>query len=114
MPPRLYSRYTFATAATALDGSLELSDYEPYRYEALADTTAYVVNDGDTYFTIAGKHFAPLPRPAGLYWIICDFQPVPVVDPTIPPTPGTTLYLPSVRTVTEIVFNEARRAETAG
>lgn len=114
MPPRVNSRYTFTDATQQLDGSLMLSDYEPFRYTPLDDTRVYVVRDGDTYFTIAGKLFAPLDRPAGFWWVICDFQPNPIVDPTIPPTPGTQLFVPSVRTVTEIILSEARRAETAG
>lgn len=112
MPPRKYSRYTFCQATQQADGTLMLADYEPFPFQPLEDNTQYVAAAGDTWFTIAGRAFAPLPRPAGLYWILLDFQPQPVLDPTVPPAPGTPIWIPSVRTVTELIFSESRRQVT--
>jgi hypothetical protein len=50
-------------------------------------------------------------RPSGLWWIIADFQPDPIHDPTVRLTPGRTLYIPSLRTVQEEVFSDKRRKE---
>lgn len=115
MPPRLYSRYSFTQAIPQPDATLQLSDYEPYRYVALDDNIQYTAVAGDTYFHIAGQFYGAIgSRPAGFFWVICDFQPVPVVDPTVPPAVGSILWIPSARTVTEVILNEARRAVTLG
>lgn len=115
MPPRQFSRFTFSEAAVDVDtGRLLLSEYEPFRFQTLSDNRTHVAADGDTLFTLAGHYFAPLPRPAGLYWILADFQPDPIVDPTIALVPGTTIWVPSLRTVQELIFSETRRADTVG
>ena len=112
MPPRRYSRYTFTSAILDDEERLFLTDREPFRFRPLADHRQPVVKEGETLFSLAGRYFAPLPRPAGLWWIIADFQPDdPVHDPTVALEPGRTLFVPSVRTVLEDVFSEARRAE---
>lgn len=113
MPPRRYSRYTFCVAVQDDAGRLFLTEREPYGFRALPDTRQHVVQEGDTLFSLAGRYFAPLPRPAGLWWILADFQPQPILDPTLALDLGRMLFVPSVRVVTEEVFNEARRAEAS-
>jgi hypothetical protein len=113
MPPRRFSRFTFSAAVLDDAGRLLLTEREPYRFRALADTRQHVVQQGDTLFTLAGRYFAPLPRPAGLWWTIADFQPEPIHDPTLALDPGRLLFIPSVRVITEEIFSEARRQETA-
>ena len=113
MPPRRFSRYTFSSAILDDDERLLLTDREPFRFRALPDNRQHVVKEGDTLFSLAGRYFAPLPRPAGLWWIIADFQPDPVHDPTIALDVGRIVVVPSLRTVTEEVFAERRRLEAA-
>lgn len=113
MPPRRFSRFTFSAAVLDDTGQLLLTEREPYRFRALADTRQHVLQQGDTLFTLAGRYFAPLPRPAGLWWIIADFQPEPIHDPTLALDLGRLLFIPSVRVITEEIFSEARRQETA-
>lgn len=110
MPPRRYSRHTFCTAAVdETTGALMLSEPEPFGFQSLSDNVQHTVRDGDTLFGLAGTYFAPLARACGLWWIIADFQPTPIVDPTLKLAPGSTLWIPSLRTVTELVFSETRR-----
>jgi len=52
-----------------------------------------------------------LPRPAGLWWVIADFQPDPIHDPPVALELGRVLAIASVRTVLEEVFSERRREE---
>ncbi len=111
MPPKQRSRYTFATAARAPGGELMLYGGEPFRYRELPDTRQHVVREGDTLFTLAGRYFTGIPRAAGLWWVIADFQPEPIHDPTLVLTPGRVMYIPSLRTVNEEVFSERRRRE---
>ena len=113
MPPRRFSRYAFCSAVLDDDERLVLTEREPYRFRPLPDNREHVVKEGESLFSLAGRYFAPLPRPAGLWWVIADFQSDPVHDPTIALEPGRLLVIPSVRTVVEEVFSEKRRAEAA-
>lgn len=112
MPPRQFSRHTFTTANLA-DGVLRLAEREPFRFRDLPDTIRHVVREGDTIFNLAARFFVDVsPRPAGLWWVIADFQPQPIVDPTLRLEPGSVIVIPSARTVIETVFNELRREES--
>jgi hypothetical protein len=113
MPPRRFSRYTFCAATLDEDGRLFLTEREPYRFRSFPDTRQHMVVEGDSLFSLAGRYFSPLPRPSGLWWIIADFQPDPIHDPTLSLDLGRLMFIPSVRVVTEEVFSEARREETA-
>lgn len=114
MPPRRLSRYTFATAVQDAEGNLVLYGEEPYRYTELADNQEHIVKQGDTLFTLAGRYFKSLPRGCGLWWVIADFQPDPIHDPTVDLSPGRVLVIPSVRTLTEEIFSERRRRLASG
>lgn len=113
MPPRRFSRHALCSAELDAEGRLWLNEREPYRFHAYVDTRQHVVRQGDTLFAIAGRYFAPMPRPAGLWWIVADFQPDPIHDPTLALELGRILYVPSVRVVTEEIFAERRRREVA-
>lgn len=115
MPPRRFSRYTFANGFTdETDGSFMLEDPEPFTYREFSDTRIHTVSEGDTLFHLASRYFASFERPAGLWWIIADFQPDPIIDPTRKLAVGSTLYIPSERVVEEEIFNNARRREVVG
>lgn len=113
MPPRRFSRYTFCTAELDDRGRLLLSEREPFRFRAFSDNRQHLVREGDSVFSLAGRYFAPLPRPSGLWWIIADFQPEPIHDPTLTLELGRIVVIPSIRVVTEEVFSEARRQDGA-
>lgn len=113
MPPRRFSRFTFSSAVLDDAERLLLTDREPYRFRALPDNRQHVVGDGETLFSLAGRYFAPLPRPAGLWWVIADFQPDPILDPTLSLDVGRVLFIPSIRVVSEEIFAEKRRQEAA-
>jgi hypothetical protein len=108
MPPRRYSRYQYTAAILDPAGDLILTDPSPFPYSPLADNVVHNVETGDTVFSLADVYFQPLARPSGLWWVIADFQPNPIQDPTIALVPGTIVYIPSVRTVLELIFNSAR------
>jgi hypothetical protein len=113
MPPRLFSRYAFSAAVLDDAGRLLLTEREPFRFCSFPDNRQHVVQQGDTLFSLAGRYFAPLPRPSGLWWVIADFQPEPIHDPTLALDLGRVVFIPSVRVITEEVFAEARRQETS-
>jgi hypothetical protein len=111
MPPRKYSRHTYTLGVTDEQGRLSLTERVPFRFRVLSDTRQHVVSDGETLWGLAARLYAGLPRPAGLWWVIADFQPEPIVDPTIALSAGQILHLPSLRVVQEQVFSEKRRQE---
>lgn len=113
MPPRHYSRYMHSVARTDDAQRSWLTERVPFRYRPLADTGQHSVVEGDTLFALAARQYRGLPRPAGLWWVIADFQPEPIVDPTIRLRAGQVLFIPSLRVVQEQVFNEARRQESS-
>ena len=109
MPPRVGSRYSFSLGVRDDDGRLYLTEREPYRYREHGDNRAHVVVQGDTLWGLAGRYFAPLPRACGFWWAIADFQPDPIVDPTLALEPGRRLAIPSLRVLTDVILGEAGR-----
>jgi hypothetical protein len=113
VPPRRFSRYQYSAGILDAGGHLLLTDPMPFGFVALADNVVHTVESGDTLWGLAHTYFQPLARPSGLWWVIADFQPPPIYDPTVALVAGSTIYVPSVRTVLELLFN-ASRQQTSG
>lgn len=111
MAPRRFSRFTFASGFADESGAFMLEDPEPFLFVDRADSRSHSVGEGDTLWSLAAQYFPSFPRLGSLWWIIADFQPDPIVDPTVKLVVGTQLVIPSERVVTEEIFNEARRRE---
>ena len=113
MPPRVGSRFGFSLGVRDDAGLLQLTDREPYRFRAHADNRVHLAVQGDTFWDLAGRYFAPLPRACGYWWAVADFQPDPVVDPTLVLEPGRRVFIPSLRVLTDVIVGEAGRKERA-
>lgn len=111
MPPQSGSRHGFCLGVLDEDGRRFLTEREPYRYRVFADNRVHCVVGGETLFDLAGRYFAPLPRACGFWWAIADFQPDPILDPTLALEEGTTVVIPSTRVLTDVILAEARRRE---
>jgi hypothetical protein len=111
MPPRKGSRHALVVGQEDTAGKLELTEREPFRFRTFDDNRTHVVREGDTLHSLAARYFSGLARPAGFWWVIADFQPDPIVDPTIALETGRVLVVPSVRTLTEEILSEKRRLE---
>lgn len=111
MAPRKLSRYTFSRGIRDRNGAMILTQPPPFPYRDLADNKTIVVSRGDTLFTLAGREYRKIDpeRASGLWWIIAGFQPTPILDATLVLEEGTTIIVPSPRTVLELVFDERRR-----
>ena len=111
MPPKSSSRYLFCRASEDEAGRRSLTTRAPFRFRTLADTRTHVVSAGDTLWTLAERYFSPLPRAAGFWWAIADFQPEPILDPTVVLDVGRVLFIPSSRVLTDVILGETRRRE---
>lgn len=114
MAPRRFSRYTFANGyVDDEDGAFMLEDAIPFEYVEREDNRHHEVREGDNLQSLAGSYFPSFERPDGLWWVIADFQPDPIIDPTVKLSVGSIVVIPSERFVLEEVFDEARRREVA-
>lgn len=105
------SRYTFCEGREDSAGRQFLTPRVPYRYRDLPDNVRHVARQGDTWWGLAARYFAGARRPAGYWWAIADFQPVPVTDPTVALVAGQVVVVPSLRTLREEILGEKRRTD---
>lgn len=105
MPPRLNSRYMNCEGVLDDDGRMFLTEREPFRYDSkLPGTRKHRVSKGETLFTLARRYFHPMPNSEHLWWIICEFQPDPILDPTLDLDENRILHIPSIRAVQERIL----------
>lgn len=110
--PGPYSRHAFTETIEQADGTRTLSRRKPYRYQGgRADDRVHTVQSGDTLTSLAGLYFRGLPRASGFWWVIADYQPAPITDPTLALVPGSTLVIPSPGTLTGVILADRRRRE---
>jgi hypothetical protein len=102
MPPRAGSRHSQCIAYRDEEGRTLLTEREPYRFHDHGDTRVHTAAQGDTLFSLAGRYFEPLPRACGFWWVIADFN--DVVDATLELEIGRRIFIPSVRTLTEVIL----------
>jgi len=112
----LYSRHSYVQQVAGGDPIKNyLTDRTKFRFVDLPDNTLYQVQSGDRLTDIAARFYAALDRPEtgfysdSLWWIIADFQPRPIHDPTIALMEGQTLVVPSLRTVRDRVLTPPGR-----
>jgi hypothetical protein len=103
--PSAFSRDRFCVGITDDDGNLFLTDIVPFGYRDLPDNIPHTVVQGETWESIASREYGR----AELWWVIPDYQPEPVYDPTIALVGGSVLVLPSPRVVFEEILSEERR-----
>lgn len=103
------SRYRFCLGVRNSDEVLLLDEREPVRFRDAPDNQFHTVVDGDTWWGLAHAYFRTYPRPCGLWWVLCEYQPTPVVDPTLRLQAGATVVIPPERVLREAVFHPSQR-----
>jgi hypothetical protein len=113
MPPGPNSRHLIAPMVTRVDDGLTfVLDREPFRFVPRPDNRRVVVEEGETWHNLAATHLQPISRAQDLWWVICDFQPTPVLDPTQQPIPGSVVFIPSPEFVQGTILSDSRAEDT--
>jgi nucleoid-associated protein YgaU len=79
---------------------------EPFLFEERPDNTLHRVISGDTLENLAEQFY----NNALLFWVIADFQPEPLLDPSEDLETGSILVLPSVEYVNSKVLGSPEGA----
>lgn len=106
-----FSPYRFSESYQDAEGRTFLSPRRPFRFRDYADNRRHIVVDGDRLWFIARKFFASIETPSRLWWVIADFQPDPIHDPTIALDAGRLLFVPSTTVLLTEILSEVRKKE---
>jgi hypothetical protein len=105
MPPHVRSRYLATLGLRDALGRLFLTERTPFRYDpTLAGTRQHTVGSSDTLWNLAYRYFSPFPNAEHLWWVIAEFQPQPILDPTLDLAIGRVIYIPSLRVLQERII----------
>ena len=77
------------------------------------DAIPHVITAGDTLHNLAAKYFGGVPSPATLWWVIADFQPDPIIDPTVRLIPGQVIMIPGPTTAQDAILSQLEDEEVA-
>lgn len=105
-----FSRYRFSDIETDAAGRRFLGERARFTYRDLPDNRIHTVSAGQKLHHVAQLYFGQMPRAGNLWWVIADFQPEPIMDPTIELEAGRALVVPSMRVVEEFIFASSRRS----
>ena len=109
MPISVTSRHRYSLGIIDDEQRVYLDPREPFRFRSHRGNRFRTVIAGDTWWGLAGVYFRGVPRPAGLWWVLCEYQPTPVVDPTLALQPGDVVVIPSLELVRTTLFSEDQR-----
>lgn len=104
------SRYRYNRAYLDAAEQPYLDEREPVRYRSTPDNLYHSAQEGDTWWGLAQRYFVGHARASGLWWVICEYQPQPVVDPTLAIAAGTVVVIPPARLLRLEVFADSQRA----
>lgn len=112
MPPGTNSRHLLSIGVSRVtDGLTYLLDREPFRFVNRSDTRRVMANGGDTWQSLAAQHLRSIDNAEELWWVLADFQPEPVIDPTEAIEAGTIIFVPNEEFILSEIFADARRDE---
>lgn len=99
------SRYRCAELIRTDAGKLKWDLRRRLEYMGHDDDIAYEVQPGDTWHILAYKFYGDEFGGADLWWVIADYQPEPVLDPTVMPTVGDILMIPAPNIVQDFILS---------
>lgn len=100
-----FSRYKFSQAIVDASGNLLLAEREPFRFRDSPDNLNHVVKAGERWWHLAQRFYKDVSSNAGLlYWVVCDYQVPPVLDPTLTIQENSLVVAPSpIVVLTEVL-----------
>lgn len=87
------SRYASSLVFRDQSNNLFLSKQKPVLFQPLSKLIEHQVKQGETLQRIAGTYYRDIPRGNELWWVLADFQPIPILDPLAELETGTTIYV---------------------
>ncbi len=99
-----WSRFKWSTVETDEAGRRYLGERPVFGYRDLPDNRLHIVKEGERVWHVCHIFFPRLPKNGTLYWIVCDFQPEPILDPTLELEVGRLLVIPSQETVQRVIL----------
>jgi hypothetical protein len=74
-----------------------------YVFADIDDITMHVIEAGDTLHSLADLYYGSENSNSATYWwLIADFQPEPIQDPTIALEPGDIILIPPISIVQDV------------
>lgn len=99
------SLYRHAYAVQEDDGTVVLMLPERLPHEDLDGTTLHIVSEGERVYDLANLYYKRTARSAVDMWdVIAQFQPTPILDPSVPLKVGTEVYIPPDDYVEEVAY----------
>ena len=115
MPALRNSRYQHSTIYTDTAGARFLTEPPSLPYVDSVENRVHVVTGGERLQDIAHRYFKDIGDDtfpaAALWYIVAQFQPTPIIDPTLRLAEGLRLYIPSKGYVAQRVFDKSRRSK---
>ncbi len=109
MPPQANSRYRHCRGVLDESGHTLLTERKPFGFWRFADNLEHRVVEGDLLWGLAARYYAALERLDGYWWVLADFQPEPIVDPTLALEVGRVLMIPSLQMLTDVILSDRSR-----
>ena len=100
MPPRVNTRYQYASAFQDANERWYLQVPRPFRFTNEVDNVAYTVKTGDNLMVIAYRFYKDFPGAPQLWRAIAEFN--DIIDATLPLVEGRVLVIPSLRWVQNV------------
>lgn len=96
------SRHNFAKRYVFTESKIFREPRRRINFVERTDSRLYTIKQGDSLFNLAHRFYRSFDRPAGLWWVLMDFN--NIADPTQNLTPGDTIVIPSDDFIREQVF----------
>lgn len=100
--------YRHGTVEQLPSGLLYLSMPERLPWQQRNDTVIYHTKEAEYLFDIVAGHYSNIyPFPWFLTEVVAQFQPTPIIDPSVPLPDGYELQLPSSEYIETIALGES-------
>jgi hypothetical protein len=97
------SRYRLSVVYQTEDDHLYFSLNEREPYGAEEDDIIHITSEGETLFSIAHKYYGELPGGVHHWWLIGEYQPTPIKDPSLRLAANSLVIIPSVRKLLDVL-----------